>query len=77
MGLSFPLGRSNVGFFKQTKTTLEQARYNLENLLLTIPGERIQHPDFGSNLHHVLFDPANATMLQDIVEEEIRRVVDI
>ena len=34
IGLGFPLGYSNTGIFTQTKTTIEQATYNLKNLLL-------------------------------------------
>ena len=47
IGLAFPLGFANDGIFRKTKTTLEQARYNLRNLLLTVKGERLAHPEFG------------------------------
>ena len=31
IGLELPLGYSDSGFFKQTKTTLQQAKYNIVN----------------------------------------------
>ena len=51
IGLELPLGYSDTGHFKQTKTTFEQAKYNIINLMKTIPGERLGQPGFGSDLH--------------------------
>ena len=31
----------------------------MKNLLLTMPGERIYYPTFGSNLYRLLFEPMN------------------
>ena len=56
IGLQLPLGYSNTGFFKQTKTTFEQAKYNIVNLFRTIPGERLGQPTFGSVLHEIIFE---------------------
>ena len=71
IGLKLPLGYSNTGFFKQTKTTLQQAKYNIINLIKTIPGERLGQPGFGSNLHTILFEPMNEDF-SDILEDSIR-----
>ena len=71
IGLKLPLGYSDTGFFKQTKTTLQQAKYNIINLLKTIPGERLGQPGFGSNLHTILFEPMNEDF-SDILEDSIR-----
>jgi phage baseplate assembly protein W len=71
IGLKLPLGYSDTGFFKQTKTTLQQAKYNIINLFKTIPGERLGQPTFGSNLHTILFEPMNEDF-GDILEEAIR-----
>ena len=71
IGLKLPLGYSDTGFFKQTKTTLQQAKYNIINLLKTIPGERLGQPAFGSNLHSILFEPMNEDF-SDILEDSIR-----
>ena len=71
IGLELPLGYSDTGFFKQTKTTLQQAKYNIVNLLKTIPGERLGQPAFGSSLHSVLFEPMDETF-NDILEDSIK-----
>jgi len=71
IGLKLPMGYSESGYFKQTKTTLQQAKYNIINLLKTIPGERLGQPTFGSNLHTVLFEPMNEDF-GDILEDSIR-----
>jgi hypothetical protein len=71
IGLKLPMGYSDSGFFKQTKTTLQQAKHNIINLLKTIPGERLGQPVFGSQLHSILFEPMNEDF-GDILEESIR-----
>ncbi len=74
VGIGFPLGYSPEGFFYKTKTVLEQAKSNLQNLLLTTPGERVFQPNFGSQLKSIVFEQG-----QDIpnrVEEAIRTSVD-
>ena len=71
IGLKLPLGYSDTGFFKQTKTTLQQAKYNIINLLKTIPGERLGQPTFGSQLHSILFEPMNEDF-SDILEDSIK-----
>ena len=71
IGLKLPLGYSNTGYFNQTKTTLQQAKYNIVNLFKTIPGERLGQPGFGSNLHTILFEPLNEDF-SDILEDSIR-----
>ena len=72
IGLQLPLGYSNTGFFKQTKTTFEQAKYNIVNLFRTIPGERLGQPTFGSVLHEIIFEPMNEDFT-DILQEAIER----
>ena len=71
IGLKLPMGYSDTGYFKQTKTTLQQAKYNIVNLIKTIPGERLGQPEFGSNLHTLLFEPMNEDF-SDILEDSIR-----
>ena len=71
IGLKLPIGYSDTGYFKQTKTTLQQAKYNIINLLKTIPGERLGQPSFGSQLHSILFEPMNEDF-SDILEDSIR-----
>ena len=71
IGLKLPMGYSDTGYFKQTKTTLQQAKYNIINLLQTIPGERLGQPAFGSELHTIIFEPLNEDF-NEILEDSIR-----
>ena len=71
IGLKLHMGYSDTGYFKQTKTTLQQAKYNIINLLQTIPGERLGQPTFGSNLHTIIFEPLNEDF-NEILEDSIR-----
>ena len=74
VGIRFPLDHSPEGFFYKTKTVLEQAKANLQNLLLTTPGERIMQPEFGSQLKFIVFEQGEN--IPDRIEEAIRSAVD-
>ncbi|MBC8422015.1 MAG: GPW/gp25 family protein [Pelagibacteraceae bacterium] len=76
IGIGFPLGFSSVGIFNKTKTTLEQALHNLKNLLLTQPGERVGHPDFGCDIRGLLFEQISPD-IETIIEERIKDSVDM
>ena len=71
IGLELPLTHTQEGYFKRTKTALEQAKSNIRNLLLTNKGERLGNPNFGTNLISLVFSQEN-TDLESRVEEEIR-----
>lgn len=78
VGIQFPLDIGNQGYFKQTKTLLDQSAHNLKNLLLTIKGERVAQPEFGSNLYNILFEPIDTDgVLVENLESTIRESVDI
>tara|TARA_Y100001963_G_scaffold110372_1_gene152630 strand:+ start:90 stop:506 length:417 start_codon:yes stop_codon:yes gene_type:complete len=74
VGIGFPLGYSETGFFYQTKTVLEQASYNLRNLLLTSKGERVGQPEFGCELTNVIFEQ-DMVKIKNKVEEIINEAV--
>ena len=71
IGLELPLTHTQEGYFKRTKTALEQAKSNIKNLLLTNKGERLGNPNFGTNLISLVFSQEN-TDLESRIEEEIR-----
>ena len=54
IGISLPLDYGSQGFFNKTRTTLQQTRSNIRNLLLTIKGERLGNPTFGSDLMRIV-----------------------
>ena len=74
VGIRFPLDHSPEGFFYKTKTVLEQSKANLQNLLLTTPGERIFQPEFGSQLKSIVFE--QGVDVPNRIEEAIRSAAD-
>ena len=76
IGLSFPLRQDKYNDFALTKNSLEQARHNLKNLLLTHVGERVAQPEFGSRLRALCFEQINDE-LPVRLEEEVKRVAGI
>jgi phage baseplate assembly protein W len=69
IGISLPIQIGNTAF-NQTFTTIEQAKSNIKNLLLTKKGERVMQPQFGSGLQELLFD-FNDDTLGDKIETTI------
>ena len=76
IGLSFPLRRDTLNNFAMTKTSLEQSKHNLRNLLLTQVGERVGQPEFGSRLRELCFEQQNDELPVKL-EEEVRRATGV
>ena len=56
MQIAYPFqidGRGRVGEANEA----EHVRQMIEQVLFTIPGERVNRPDFGCGLHQLVFDP--------------------
>jgi len=52
-----PLRQDSVdGFYKLNKTLGDVARQNIKTIVLTAPGERIMHPEFGVGARNYLFN---------------------
>jgi len=65
------------GFYKLNKTLAEVAKQNLKMVVLTAPGERIFHPDFGAGARNYLFETevgAQQNLSAKIVEQARRFV---
>ena len=76
IGLALPLTHhSDAGFFRATKTLLEQTKYNLRNLLLTKKGERLGNHEFGCDVHTVIFENVGAGDFESRIEETIMEAV--
>lgn len=73
-GITLPLKNGEGGFFEQAFTSLEQARTNLKNLLLTARGERIMQPEFGSGLKQLLFEPMDELFETNVANQIIESV---
>jgi phage baseplate assembly protein W len=69
LGITLPFNGAN-GLFSSTYTTQQQAISNLKNLLLTVKGERVQHPKFGTDLVRLLFEPNT-----DVIKQNVNEVI--
>ena len=64
------------GDFALSYTTLEQARSNMRNLVLTNRGERVMHPEFGCDVYRLLFNPITPGVI-DQLKKNIQKQVSI
>ena len=70
IGLAFPL--NDVNMTSGTETTREQLKANFLNLLLTVPGERVNHPTYGIGLKSQLFEQTlDKTSLQENINNHL------
>ena len=76
IGLTYPIKSGKNLDFELTKTTFEQAGYNLINLLLTQKGERAFQPEFGTTLRSICFEQIDDN-LPEIIETDIRNAVEL
>ena len=76
IGVNLPFSRDNkTGWFDQSFTTLDAAKSNLRNLLLTMKGERLMQPNFGTDLMKLVFEQDDGTLI-DRIRETIITAVD-
>lgn len=54
------------GVFNSTYTTKEQVKANIKNLVLTNPGERYYHPNFGVGAQGLLFENVTKDLLKKL-----------
>lgn len=76
IGVKLPFNAPGV--FYSTFSTKEQLRYNIVNLVLTSKGERIENPNFGTNVRSQLFqqiDPSTFDDLEVGLIEDIQRYI--
>jgi|TARA_R100000149_G_C5873595_1_gene137349 phage baseplate assembly protein W len=74
VGLSLPLRGDNLNDFSLTRNAAQQSAFNLKNLLLTTIGERINQPEFGSQLKALCFEQIDDE-LPIRIENEVKRAV--
>jgi phage baseplate assembly protein W len=75
IGVKVPIRMGNTGFFDQTFSSLDEAKSNMINLLLTRKGERPMQPDFGTNIYNYLFDQITGD-LSSKIQQEITNAVE-
>jgi phage baseplate assembly protein W len=75
IGITLPIQIGNTAF-NQSFKTIEQAKTNIKNLLLTKKYERLMQPNFGSGLQELLFE-MNDDSLADKIENTIVDSLDL
>ena len=76
IGVSIPFNAGGV--FNQTYSTKDQIKSNLINLLLTLRGERIENPEFGTNLLRLVFEQLDDQLystIQDEISSSVSRFI--
>lgn len=63
------------GIFATNYTTIKQTRDNLVNLIMTRKGERVMQPDFGCDIHRLIFEPIYGEDIKDRVIDSIEDAV--
>ena len=75
IGVAFPL--DDVNMFQGTQTIKEQVKTNLINVLLTVPGERINLPKYGIGLKKLLFEnEIDSDLLREKINYQVNRYVE-
>ncbi len=76
IGLQLPINLGKQGYFATNTTTISQISTNINNLLLTKPGERRFNNQFGSSLYNLLFDNINFEVTKEILVDTVQRDLD-
>jgi phage baseplate assembly protein W len=71
LGIGINTSSNRGGPFAVNFTTIQQAKNNLINLVLTKKGERIGQPDFGCDVWKVLFEP----IVDGVVDSKIESTI--
>jgi phage baseplate assembly protein W len=77
LGIGFGRKSNSNGIFAVNYTTLTQAKDNLVNLILTKKGEREMQPDFGCDIHNLIFEQIVEESVATDIENSILDAVNI
>ncbi len=76
LGLKLPITLGQDGYFQTNSLTAEQLSSNIQNLLLTKPGERRFNNAFGSSLYALLFQMNDLEVSKEIIVDAVQRDID-
>lgn len=77
LGIGINRTSDNNGIFPVNYTTLNQAKDNLKNLILTKKGERVMNPEFGCDIWLLLFEQIVPGQIETQIENTILDAVNI
>jgi phage baseplate assembly protein W len=77
LGIAINDVSNSNGAFSVNFTTINQAKSNLQNLILTKKGERVMQPEFGCDIWKILFEPIIEGDIESKIEETILDAVNI
>jgi phage baseplate assembly protein W len=77
LGIGINTTSNTGGAFAVNYTTLNQAKSNLINLILTKKGERLMQPEFGCDIWRILFEPIVEGQIEQRIETSILDAVEM
>jgi phage baseplate assembly protein W len=72
-GCPYPLTETPHGYF-YSQTGVDQIKSDLLSLLLTNPKSRVMHPEFGTPLRSLMFEPADGILTRKAKEIVINAI---
>lgn len=75
LGIGINTRSNSNGIFAVNYTTIQQAKNNLINLIMTKKGERVMQPEFGCDIHKLLFEPIGGSDFENRVVDYIEDAV--
>ena len=74
LGLTLPVKLGNNGYFQVAWDVPTQTKSNLINLILTKKGERVMQPEFGCDIHNIIFEQVSSDIEANVkgtIEEAV------
>lgn len=71
LGVSINETSISNGAFAVNFTSINQAKSNLQNLILTRKGERLMQPEFGCDIWKIIFEPIVEGDIESKIEQSI------
>tara|TARA_R100000458_G_C8276467_1_gene251791 strand:+ start:103 stop:513 length:411 start_codon:yes stop_codon:yes gene_type:complete len=65
-GIAYPMRLDGVGGYLTSNEDLGSLRDCVVQLIMTPRGSRVMRPDFGTDLRSSLFEPLNATLVENL-----------